>query len=278
VKVDENILIVEDEDEWCSIFMRAVDAEMSRRTVRMAKDLTSAGKLIETTKFALAIVDVGLDINDDLNVDGLHVMSKIRSIGDETSILVVTGRSGQDALLVGRDALKKYNAYDTVGKRGVTPSQLRRLVKEGLDSYRDATSSSYTDARDAISGEANPMAWDDQVMRAVRFQGDVMKFYGFLNDLFGEYLPLVRKCSEETVNVNHTTGLVLGEFWSRAIGEAIFICFGAAEGFDQASLAARTELGLPEKAEQPVKELKSHGIKGVVFAVPEHGRDYFDAK
>ena len=46
-------------------------AQGSRQTVRVATDLASAERLIDAAKFAVAFVDIGLDISDDGNVDGV---------------------------------------------------------------------------------------------------------------------------------------------------------------------------------------------------------------
>jgi CheY-like chemotaxis protein len=277
VETGENVLIVEDEEEWRGIFSRAVNAEASRPKIKVASDRSSAEQLIEAAKFALAIVDIGLDVSDDRNVDGLHVMEKIRATGDETSILVVTGRSGQDALRIARDALKKYGAYDTVGKSSVEPADIRKLLRHGFDAYRSAMAPRRTDARDAIRGNTAPMNWDDQVTRAISFDGDVTKFYGFLDGLFGEYLPLVPGLPGESINIDPAARFVSGEFWSRGIAAAVFICFGAADTFDSVcQTVIRDYTIVPEgDARHPVKELTGHGVKGRVFIVGERRRRDF---
>jgi CheY-like chemotaxis protein len=277
VGTGENVLIVEDEEEWRGIFSRAVKAEASRPKVEIASDRASAEQLIEAAKFAVAIVDIGLDVSDDRNVDGLDVMEKIRATGDETSILVVTGRSGQDALKIARDALKKYGAYDTVGKSSVGPADIRKLLREGFDAYRSALIPRRTDARDAVRGNTAPMSWDDQVTRAISFDGDVTKFYGFLDGLFGEYLPLVPRQSSESMDIEQPTRFVSGEFWSRAIAAAVLICFGAEHTFDSACDAALRDHGIvaADDAGHPVRELSGHGVKGRVFINSERRRHDF---
>lgn len=130
----DNILIVEDEEEWSQAYKRAIDAVGGNHTVKVAKDLTTAEDLIGTTKFAVAFVDVGLDVADDRNVDGLSVMERIRATGDETSIIVVTGRSGQDLLPITRDAIQKYDAYYAVGKPTAEPADSGGCCREDLRS------------------------------------------------------------------------------------------------------------------------------------------------
>lgn len=275
----DNILIVEDEEEWSQTYKRAIDAVGGNHTVKVAKDLTTAEDLIGTTKFAVAFVDVGLDVADDRNVDGLNVMERIRATGDETSIIVVTGRSGQDLLPITRDAIKKYDAYDAVGKPTVEPAELRRLLQEGLEVYHKAVEAGSKDAENALRGEAETVGWDAQVVRHIGFKGNSIEFYRFLNRLLRGYLPVLRKRDGATPDISSTTALVHGVFWSRAVGSAIVVCFGAAQQFDAAMADAQASRRLLETydVQYPAdRALKGPGsVKGAVFLSPGCRRDDF---
>ena len=276
---DQNVLIVEDEDEWRKIYERIVGFQFPEQTIKIAKDLAGAERLIDSTKFAVAFVDVGLDITDDHNVDGLRVMQKIRDTGDETSIVVVTGRSGQDVLSIARDAIKKYDAYDTIGKGSIEPSDIKRLLNGGLEAYRSATTSGRMDARNSIRGTADPMNWDRQVTEAIDFRGNVRDFYGFLSQLFDEYLPLVSRLGSEHVNVDSQNKIVYGNYWSRAIGAGVLICFGAAEVFDKSIKAVSADSSALDSSGNsvPAKELASHGVRGAVIIVEGSRRDEYQS-
>ncbi len=272
--IHENILIVEDEEEWRGIYERAVGAQGSRQTVRVATDLASAERLIDAAKFAVAFVDIGLDISDDGNVDGVRVMEKIRAADPDTSIVVVTGRSGQDVLQIARDAIKKYGAYDTVGKSTVRPADIRRLLEGGLEAYRNTVAPSRLAARDALSGNANPNVWDDRVTRAIGFKGDMGAFYDFLGKLFGEYLPIVPRRDGDPTIVDQERKLVYGGYWSRAIAAAVMICVGAPDEFDARAKAALEALGNDAVAHS-IRELEGPGVKGGVFMMKEQVRTAF---
>lgn len=276
----ENVLIVEDEDEWSGAYERAVGALGGNHTVKTAKNLASAERLIDAVKFAVAFVDIGLDITDDRNVDGLLVMERIRATGDETSIIVVTGRSGQDVLSITRDAIKKYNAYDTVGKGSVAPADIRRLFEGGLKEYRKAAAAGRKSAHEALRGDAEAMAWDYRLMQASNFKGDASNFYEFLDTLLDDYLPIVPRGKDGRLDVDTSTGLVYGDYWSRAIAAAIAICFGAAEQFDQAIEVNSTDGRLfgKYKLGDALQELTDHGVKGAVFPLAEGRREDFGAR
>jgi len=270
VGTDKNVLIVEDEPEWCGIYERTVAEERPHQTVMVAKDLPSAERMIEAVEFAVAFVDIGLDVENDRNVDGLRVMEMIRAAGDKTSIVVVTGRAGQDVISIVSDALQKYKAYATVAKRGIDPGKIRHLLNGGLEAYRGATVSGRLDARDALRGAADPMTWDYGAKKAVGFQGDVGVFYDFLGELVGPYLPLVPK--DDSSEVNQERGFVQGVYWSRAIASAVGILFAASDRFDEAQAALAGDGG------ELIHEVAGHGVRGVVTREGALRREDFGRK
>jgi len=271
------ILIVEDEEEWRQIYRRAVKDYDPDLDVMTAESCAAAERLIDAAKFAVAFVDISLDTADGRNTDGVQVMRKIRETGDETSIIVVTGRGGQDALSIARDALKEYGAYDTVAKMTTDPEQLEELLAGGLQEYRKAAAAGRTAVRDALRGGTAEMSWDDQVTRAIGFRGDVQRFYGFLNELMGGQLPIVSRGDGRPVTIDHDLGLVHGDYWSRGSAVAAAVCFGAPAQFDKAIDGARADgmlLGQYRVGEQAV-ELDRDGIKGAVFPLPGARREDF---
>jgi ActR/RegA family two-component response regulator len=267
VRSSNNVLIVEDDEEWCGIYRRAVEREISNPAVRVARDLVSASRLIDLMKFAVAFVDVGLDTEDDHNVDGLLVMEKIRSMSDETSLVVVTGRSAQDVLPITRDAIMKYGAYDTVAKNRVDPRTIRDLAAGGLAAYRKASAAGPRAAREALRGATHPMFWDDDVMRATKFRGSAGNLYAFLNELLREFLPIAATPEGAAAEIDSSANVVHGSYWSRAAGAEVIVCFGALNDLDRLVAEAnggRKLLG-QYSGGQLVKELTGYGMKGTVF-------------
>ena len=278
-----NVLIVEDEDDWAEVYEDAAKAVGLERTTKTAKDRASAERLIDKTRFAVAFVDISLDPADGRNTDGLRVMRKIRAVGDKTSIIVVTGRGGQDAIKIARDALKEYDAFDTLGKSTVEPLELSELLKKALDEYRKAAPVRRQDARDAIRGEVPSVHWDDQVMRATRFRGDAGNFYDFLNELCGDFLPLVARDDGSQAVIDPATGIVVGDYWSRGIAAAVRICFGPAESLERAIAASRNGAAmfgkyrtgqLLNEARHPKRQVDG-AVEGAVFALEGCKREDF---
>lgn len=210
-----NILVVEDELEWCGIYER-IAAQGMKTLVRTAPSLASATRAVEETKFAVAFVDVGLDALDARNIDGVRVMRRMREIGDETSIVVITGRAGHDVVNITRDAIKEYNAFGTLSKANVTPSVLKEVLRAGVAEYRSVVPSPRSTIREAFGVlGGSSLVWNERAMRTTGFQGDQSAFDNYLAELFGDYLPLVarRDCAHLTMQA--APGLVYGAYWSR---------------------------------------------------------------
>jgi CheY-like chemotaxis protein len=272
-----NILIVEDEEEWREIYKLAVKDHAPDLTVMTAESRAVAERLIDAAKFAVAFVDISLDTSDGSNRDGLKVMQKIRATGDETSIIVVSGRGGQDALSIARDALKKYGAYDAVAKMTTDSDQLGELLAGGLQEYRKVAATNRVEVRDALRGATTEMSWDDQVTRAIGFRGDVQRFYGFLDELMAGQLPIVPRGGGQPVTVDPDRGLVHGDYWSRGTAVAAVVCFGAPAQVDKAIDGASAEGMLLGRYQVGIQaaELDRDGIKGVVFPLPGARREDF---
>jgi ActR/RegA family two-component response regulator len=271
-----NVLIVEDEDDWCAIYERTARRE-GISTIKVAKTYSEAERLIDAMEFAVAFVDVGLDVSDDRNVDGLRVMEKIRSVGDETSIIVVTGRSGRDVLPIARDAIKKYHAYDAVGKVPLEPRDLRRLLQEGMRAYQKAATSARPAVYQVLRGDSPGWKWDEQIMRSTQIGGDARAFYDFLERLFLRFLPAIAWREGEAVRVHDGTRIAYGVFWSRAVGSAVVICFGADREFDAAVEAAQsTGILIGDVQVGAILHTASAvAVHGAVFALSDAKRETF---
>ena len=73
----DNILVAEDDPHWRRIYREQAE-ENGFSNVYLAKNLIEATGLINDVQFAAAFIDIGLDLENDRNVDGLEVMDKIR--------------------------------------------------------------------------------------------------------------------------------------------------------------------------------------------------------
>jgi CheY-like chemotaxis protein len=272
-----NLLIVEDDKEWREAYSRTA-ARSGAFRVKVAEDLRSAKALIDELQFAVAFIDIGLDVADDQNVDGLRVMEKIRSVDEATSIVVVTGRSGRDVIPITKDALRRFNAVDIVTKPDTEPSEIRELLLSGLREYEKRLAAA-PPGHQSLHGDMEQRFWDDEMLRVTGSKGGVPDFYHFIDRLLAPFIPLIPSRAATALRSDAATQLVDGAYWSRAVGQAIVVCFGAKDKLAEPVGAAKTGKVLLEKyvVGEVLAEHSATELAGVVFALCEATRDQFAA-
>ena len=271
-----NLLIVEDEPEWCDIYASAAEGE-GVHAVKIAENLAQAAALVDEMQFAVAFIDIGLDVGDDRNTDGLQVMDKIRSVKDETSIIVVTGRSGTDVLPITRDSIMRYHAHNIAGKGEITPADIEEALKTGLEAFEERNSLSAVPAHTALKGDLESWIWEDQMMRGTSVQEGVQGLHGFLDRLVSEFLPLVPVKPGAAITKDAVTGVMHGAYWSRSVGAAVVVCFAdetRAESGIEPAKSGRRLLGIYDVG-APLKEFSAHAVSGAVFALSGASRSSF---
>jgi hypothetical protein len=228
-------------------------------------------------EFTVAFIDPSLDPFDHQNLDGLRVMEAIRSAGDGTGIIVITGRSRTTVPIV-RDAIKQYGVLDVIGKSEVAPSDIWQLLDQGQRAYINAAGSTMlANVQDMMRGEALGSEWDQQMMDIMKFSETVNDFYEFLNRLFREFLPVIPGRALRITREFQTHSayredpdLAYGEYWSRSIGEAIAVCLGTRRTIESVSRYANSTSYLlgERKVRKVLKEGWTLGtVKGVVLAL-----------
>jgi CheY-like chemotaxis protein len=270
--VSGNALVVEDERSWSEVYQRAL-RRVGLERVEVTDTYEGAAAAIDAMRFAVAVVDIGLVVDDDRNVDGLRVMEKIRAAGDPTGIIVVTGRTGRDVVEIVRDSLKKFDAYDTIAKSTLVPADLRTLIEGGLGEYERALADDKKLLYAALRGDMHPLAWDDMVLRGTSLSGGAAELYRLVEGLLGAFVPLLPGDG----GVRVVDDLAGGVFWSRGTGEPVAVCFGPAKSVDDATETAADSgllLGRYRVGELAGKYSKA-SVKGVVYRLADRHRSDF---
>lgn len=241
------LLIVEPHNLWRRLLERM--ARSSFQDVKSAQSLMEAEALIDEQQFAVALIEVRLDISEDGSNGGLRVMERIRSAGDgATSIIVLTGRGSGDIFPVVRNALMKYGASDTVDKRGVDPVDLRRVLEQGLTAYLNAFPAAAAYAPDALRGGRPSSGWEDEMMHYLAFPGTTRRFTGFLLELFGEFQPAIPVQPGQGLAADARLDAASALYWSRALGQAVLVCLGEEQTMDRLIAAAEPPGRLSQNA------------------------------
>jgi ActR/RegA family two-component response regulator len=272
----KNLLIVEDNKEWCDGYLRTASRE-GFNSIKIAQDLSVARQFIDEMQFAVAFIDVALNVTDDRNVDGLRVMAKIRETGDPTSIVVVTGKIRQDVLSI-TQTIKKYGALDIIRKADIEPQDIRRLLGAGLEAYRQESAAEGLTPVDVLRGVTPAQHWEDQIVRGIPVRDGVAGLKKFLGQLLDEYLPMLPPWSNEPVSVDSETGLAHGAFWSRASGRAVALVFGHESVREESRRSDSSGLLLGRYSVGPLlKNSTAHGLTGAVFELRDSSREVYGA-
>jgi ActR/RegA family two-component response regulator len=273
--INGNVLLVEDEDSWSGVYERAAQ-RAGFETIEGKKTYDAAASAIDSKRFAVAVVDIGLRVDDDRNVDGLRVMEKIRAVGDRTGIIVVTGRTGADVLPIIRDSIKKFNAYDTIAKATLLPAELRALIVGARQEYERGAAEDKAQLYDALRGDMKQVFWDDTLLGKAVTLGGAAELYRLIESLFGPFVPLLPG-KPGGVRVQDDNNLAFGTFWSRGVGAAIVSCFGDPDRVAAAVEAVNEDgmLGRYPVAGESVGEYSSPNARGVIYRLQRQERSDF---
>jgi CheY-like chemotaxis protein len=267
-------LLVEDERSWSEVYERAA-RRVGFDAIKAAATYDAAASAVDSVRFAVAIVDIGLRVDDDRNVDGLRVMEKIRAVGDRTGIIVVTGRSGGDVLPIIRDSIKKFNAYDTIAKTTLVPAELRALLGGALREYQLGAVDDKAPLYEALRGDMEQLFWDDMLLGKAVTLGGAAELYRLIESLLGPFVPLL---PGEAGGVRiHEGNLACGTFWSRGVGMPLVSCFGAPSRVaaalkdvsEEGMLLGRYPVG------EMVGEYSSSYARGVIYRLEHRRRSDF---
>jgi CheY-like chemotaxis protein len=273
---NDSVLIVDDEDFWRKIYAGDV-RKLGIESIRCVDSLSEANQAIDSMKFAVAIVDIGLDKHDETNVDGLSVMAKLRSMDDDTGIIVITGRSGSDVIDVVSKSLQKYGATATFAKGKLSSGLLRTSVEDALSAYRQKAVKDRIPVYRALHSGGNQILWDDSMMRVLGIEGGVHVFYDFLEKLLKDYLPILHSQDDSPLGTELADGLAHAAFWSRAVGRAIVVSLGEHSAVDRATAEASSHGRLHGRYEVSgvLSEYAVGQSKGVVYALANRSRPDF---
>jgi len=261
-----NVLVVEDDPLWCGIYERNVSPGLKGK-LRVARTLAEARQAISEMAFAVAFVDIRLDEEDDQNTDGLRVFETLSRTRDGTSAIMVTGKG---SVGITRDALKKYDAFEAMEKGDVDPAVLAELVARGT-AIRNATAPDPRPA-DALRGQHTRQLWDHEMLGVAGAKGGVAGLYEFLDGLAGPFVPFVPERAGDGLEVRQDGSCATGVFWSRAIGAAVFVAFGAPDAITPVVEGSESE---GRQLGQALRERSAGPRHGVVRLLPSAQRADF---
>jgi ActR/RegA family two-component response regulator len=220
VRAPTRALIVEDIGTWIYTFDRAARRAGASEVVA-CESLQAAREALRTARFDVAILDIGLDPDDDQNSDGISVLEAIRQTdGDSTRCILVTGWQG-DLLSLQSYAQQKFGVdWAFMKSKWDAPSVITKLTEllEGAAERRLSQSTSMAN----LGSSREPFLFEADLLDALSPNGGVQTLYALASRLLGPVIPLLAAKPARPM-AKGPDGACLGLYWSRTLSAAVAV-------------------------------------------------------
>jgi CheY-like chemotaxis protein len=276
VKAPTRALVVEDVESWVYTLSRAARRAGASEVV-VCESLEAVREALRVARFDIAILDVGLDPDDDVNADGIKVLEMIRDIdGDETRCILVTGWQGGDRMDLQAAAQRKhgiewaymkekYEAHTVIAK-------LTQLLEQAAERRLSRTT-----PMTSLGASMEAYRFESQLLSALKPTGGVGTLYSAASRLVSSAIPLLARDRSHPVEVDGD-GMCVGVYWSRALATAVAVVLAPAETVQDDDLSERERVrhllpagGTPDL----IQRVRERNIIGWLWELPDVARTEF---
>ena len=269
-------LIVEDHDTWVVILDRAARRAGASEVVACG-DLPAVRRALRSARFDVAILDVGLDPDDQLNSDGIKVLELIREMdGGGTRCVLVTGWQGGDRMDLQAKAQQDHGVDWAYMKENYEAHTVIAKLTELLDQAGTRRLSQTTPMAN-LSASVEPWLFEGELTAALSPKGGVQTLYSLVSRLISSAIPVVAM-NPATPMVQGPDGVWFGLYWSRALATALAVGLAPAAGSPEDTGTAPADLVrlLPKGVEPELIESKrERNVQGSLWELPGLSRDMF---
>lgn len=275
MKAPTRALVVEDIDSWVYILDRAarragVSEVVACKNLQMVKDA------LRSARFDVAILDVGLDPDDDLNSDGIRALEAIREIDDGgTRCVLITGWLG-DRMSLQADAQQKHGIDWAFMKEKYEAHAVITKLSELLE-QAPARRLSLTTPMANLSAGAEPFLFEAQLLNTLSPTGGVKTLYSLVSRLLISAIPIIAMNPAKPMEQTPSKASI-GVYWSRALATAVAVGMAPVGGWQGEQSTALPELGrlLPAGViPDLIESVRERNIEGQVWELPDLDRDSF---
>jgi CheY-like chemotaxis protein len=269
-------LVVEDIDTWVYTLSRAARRAGVSEVVPCSS-VHEVAQALRTARFDIAILDIGLDPDDDLNAGGIEALELIRKAdGGGTRCVLVTGWQGGDRLDLQSRAQYQYGVDWAFMKEKYEAHLLIPKLTELLEGASAQRLSVSTPMENLAAGSKR-FEFEDQLMRVLAPAGGVATIYTLLSRLLSPAVPLVAMDPESAMTAGPGGGL-LGLYWSRSLRTAVAVGLGPANSPSWDAEDPPMDLpshGRGDMTAELIERVKERNLRGSLWELPELSRDEF---
>ena len=269
-------LIVEDIGTWVYTFNRAARRAGASEVVA-CESLRAAREALRTARFDVAILDIGLDPDDDQNSDGIRVLEAIRQTdGDSTRCILVTGWQGGDRMDLQSYAQQKFGVdWAFMKEKYDARSVIAKLTEllEGAAARRLSQSTPMAN----LGASMEPFLFEGQLLEALSPSGGVQPLYSLASRLLSSVIPLLAEKPARPMEKG-PDGVCVGVYWSRSLSAAVAVGLAPADCWPEDAAAVPASLShlLPAGVTPDLLEdVRVRDVGGRLWELPGLDRSSF---
>lgn len=275
MKAPTRALIVEDINTWVYTLDRAARRAGASEVV-VCENLSMVKDALRRARFDVAILDVGLDPDDDLNSDGIKALEAIREAdGLTTRCVLVTGWQG-DRMDLQAGAQQKFGIDWAYMKERYEAHQVIEKLT-GLLEEASARRLSQKTPMANLCADVEPWHFENQLVDALSPHGGVQTLYSLVSRLLSSAIPVVA-IRPEAPMAEGPDGVWTGLYWSRALATAVAVKLAPAPAWQ------RDESNVPSDllrllsdgvAPDLIENVRERNVHGRLWELPTLARDKF---
>jgi hypothetical protein len=186
---------------------------------------------LRLARFDVAILDIGLDRDDDLNSDGIGALEAIREMdGGGTRCILVTGWQGGDRMDLQARAQQAYGVDWAFMKERYEARAVIAKLGELLGQATERRISQTTPMAN-LGASMEPFLFQDHLLRGLSPKGGMQTLYSLVSRLINPVVPLVAMHPAAPM-VQGPDGVTVGVYWSRALSSAVAVGLAPAAAWD----------------------------------------------
>jgi hypothetical protein len=276
VRAPTRALIVEDNDTWAYTFSRATGRAGIAESVG-CKSLQDVEDELRVARFDIAIIDVGLDSEDDVNADGIAALKLIRqSEGDETRCVMVTGWQGGDRMDLMSFAQQKFGVDWAFMKERYDARAMIAKLTEFLEEV-SSRRLFFSAPLGCLGSSMESDQFEARLLSMISPGGGAQNLHSAVSRLVSSAFPLVAMNSDFPLTVG-TDGVWTGIYWSRALASAVAIGLTATDssGDDNNGPGAHfSPYESPDVTVKLLEHVREGNIQGWLWELRGLSRDMF---
>ncbi len=275
MKAPTRALVVEDIEAWVYILDRAARRAGASEVVVCA-NLQMVKDALRSARFDVAILDVGLDPDDDLNSDGIKALEAIREIDDGgTRCVLVTGWQG-DRMNLQAEAHQKFGVDWAYMKERYEAHAVIAKLTELLE-QAPARRLSQTTPMASLCAGVEPYRFEAQLLESLSPHGGVQTLYSLVSRLLTSAIPVIARYPAKPMEQG-PDGLWIGVYWSRALATPVAVGLGPATGWqgDESKVPIDLVRLLPAGVGPDlIESVRERNVQGRLWELPGLDRDNF---